>query len=245
MEQEQKKLLEIARPETKPRLPYKIRWKSKLFGNGKTTEYLWKYYEKESEHRIPFYLPYIYGNECLSYLRRYGQLSKKQIRPVLIDDGDYRIDYFLKEFMEELNELTILTNRKEYFEGLQERAFQELGLLIDLREPWEEKELQGNLVWDFTEKLQRPDCYPKGSLCFLPHKKEWKIRELLNMVPDITAVSLLSAECGGKTLSPALAESMLVPQGVTFRGSRCKELEHWCKSHGLSVKLRVQNLEKP
>ncbi len=218
---------------------------SKLFGNQKALEYIWNYYERESEHRVPFYLPYIYMKECLAYLRRYAKIPKKQIAMVLIDAGDYRIDYFLGEFLEEFNYLTIVTNRKEYFEGLQERAFQELGLLIDLVLPWEEKNLQGNMVWDFTEEIQKYDCYPTGSICFVPHKKEWKVKDLLECVSGITVISLKYIGTADESILPALAESLLVPWGVTFRKSRCEELKRWCKTKNLKLKLKAETLEKP
>ena len=200
---------------------------------------------KEPEDRVPFYLPYIYMKECFNYLRRYGKIPKRQINMVLIDDGDYKTDYFLGEFLEECNYLTIITNRVEYFESLQERAFQELGLLIDLLLPWEEKNLQGNLVWDFTEKIQKSDCYPEGSICFTPHKKGWKIKDLLESVKDITVISLNCVEMGMHCISPSQAETMLVPYGVCFRKGRCEKLKSLCKKKQMTLKLKAETLGKP
>lgn len=235
----------IERPETRPDIPRKIRWKAKLFGSQCLSEYLWNYYEKESEVRAPFYLPYIYMKENFYYLRRYAQIPKKQVSMVLIDGDDSRTDYFLYEFLEELNYLTIVTDRRKYFESLQERAFQELGLLIDLVLPWEEKNIRGNLVWDFTDQMQKTDCYPEQSVCFLPHKKEWKIRELLKDCPVISAVSLKEVEIGEACISAALAESLLVPPNFPFRKSRCEDLREWCRNQKWTVKMSVQSAEKP
>ncbi len=245
MEDDKKKLLQNARPETRPKIPRKIRWNERLFGKQKRYEYLWNYYKRESEGRVPFYVPYIYMEECFRYLRKYGQLSKGQIGMVLIDDGDYRIDYFLNCFLEDFNYLTIVTQRQEYFENLQERAFQELGLLVELVYPWEEKILSGNLVWDFTEHMQKADCYPKESICFVPHKKGWKIKDLLEEGKDLTAVSVEGIGTGSGIVSAAFAESLLVPVGVSFRKTRCEELRMWCKMRKWTVKLRAQTLEKP
>ena len=242
---EKKELLKLARPETRPKLPRKIRFMARIFGSQIVLEYIWDYYERESGNRIPFYLPYIYMRECMAYLRRYAKIPKKQICMVLIDDGDYKIDNFLSEFLEEFNYLTIITNRKEYFENLQERAFQELGLLIDLVLPWEEKNLQGNIVWDFTDTIQKDDCYPKGSICFLPHKKEWKVKDLLESVPNITTVSLKCIEAAGACITPTLAESLLIPWGMRFRKSRSEEVKRGCKMKNLKLKLKAETLEKP
>ncbi len=234
-----------ARPETRPDIPRKVRWRAKLFGSRYLSEYLWNYYEKESEIRTPFYLPYIYMKENFFYLRRYAQIPKKQISMVLIDGDDSRIDYFLYEFLEELNYLTIVTERRKYFEGFQERAFQELGLLIDLLSPWEEKNIRGNLVWDFTEQFQKADCYPENSICFMPHKKEWKIREFLKEQPVAAAISLKEVQIGAKFISPALAESLLVPPNFPFRKSRCEDLRDWCQNQKWVFKMSVQKPEKP
>lgn len=231
----------IARTETRPQIPGKVRWKARIFGRQCLSEYLWNFYVEESKTRAPFYLPYIYMRDNFYYLRRYAQIPKKQVSMVLIDGRDSRTDYFLYEFLEELNYLTIVTERKSYFESLQERAFQELGLLIDLALPWEEKNIRGNLVWDFTEQLQKPDCYPKNSVCFMPHKKEWKIRELLRECPPVAAVSLKEVEIGASRISAALAESLLVPRNFPFRQSRCEDLRDWCKAQKWAVKMAVLN----
>lgn len=241
----QNDILKYARPETKPEIPRKIRLRAKFFGKQKALEYIWNYYERESVRRIPFYLPYIYMKEIFDYLRRYGEIPRKQISVVLIDDEDARIDYFLYEFLEDLNYLTIVTSRKEYFVSLQERAFQELGLLIDLVQPWEEKNLRGNLVWDFSDLLQRADCYPEGSICFMPHKKEWKIRELLQCCDKMTAVSIDTVEVNGERITPSMAEALLVPANFPFRKSRCEELAVWCKMRKWAIKLKVGKWEKP
>lgn len=235
-----KDILKHARPETKPELPRKIRLMAKFFGKQNALEYIWNYYERESEKRVPFYLPYIYMKEIFDYLRRCAQIPKKQISMVLIDDEDGRIDYFLYHFLEELNYLTIVTPRGDYFAGLQERAFQELGLIIDVVLPWEEKNLRGNLVWDFSEQLQKEDCYPAGSLCFMPHKKPWKIQELLRSCEKMTAVSLKKVNVDEQELSPTLAEALLVPAHFPFRESRCEELALWCKTRKWALKLKVE-----
>ncbi len=249
MEQYKKTILENAREETFPELPRKLRFRAKFFGKKILESYLWDYYERESEKRIPFYLPYIYMKEQFAYLRRYGNIARHQISMVLIDGNDERTDYFLCEFLEELNYLTIVTERKEYFEGLQERAFQELGLLIDLVRTWEVKNLRGNLVWDFTKEMQPPDCYPKGSICFAPHKKDWKLQELLRNCPEVTVVSLKNVEIKNWCIPLNLAETLLVPERFPFRKSRCEELREWCKEQKWNIRLRAQNglqtLENP
>lgn len=241
----QKEILKSARSETIPELPKKLRWKARFFGKQMITDYLWNYYERESTDRIPFYLPYIYMKECFDYLRRYGKIPKKQINMVLIDDDDARIDYFLLNYLGELNYVTIVTDRMKYFEGLQERAFQELGLLIDLVHTWEGKQLHGNLVWDFSYKLQKADCYPEGSICFLPHKKEWKVKEVRESSRKITAVTLAAVGVSGEMLIPSFAESLLVPSNFPFRESRCVELRKWCDEQRWQLKMKVQKPENP
>ena len=244
MDELTKRLPGMVREETLPQIPGKIRWKAKFFGKTQILEYMRTYYEEESEGRIPFYLPCIYMKEIFRYLCRYGRIPRKAVSMVLIDAGDSRTDYFLYEFLEELNDVTIVTDRREYFEGLQERAFQELGLLVDLVLPWERKNISGNLVWDFSENLQMADCYPKGSICFVGHKKEWKIRELLRECQDITAVSIGEIRVGNLSLYPPLAEAFLVPPKFPFRKGRCEELKKWCHKNHWMVKPYVSEWKK-
>ena len=239
MDYEAKELLKLVRPETRPFIPKKIWWKAKFFGKQVIKEYLWNYYKRESDTRIPYYIPSIFMKECMQYLCRCGKISKDRLQMVLIDGEDFRIDHFLSKYLEEFQYVTIVTDRKEYFLSLQERAFQELGLLIDLVHSWEDKELSGNLVWDFSEKIQKNDCYPKGSICFLPYKKEWKQLEVQNAAPDVTIVSVACVLVKGMELPVGLAETMLVPADVTFRTSRCEMLRTWCEKQKWRIKLKV------
>ena len=228
-----KKLPELVRPETIPEISKKIFWKSKIFGKKLVWDYIAAYYVEESESRVPFYLPYVYMKECYRYLCKVAGVSRKQVSMVLIDGGDSRTDYFLYEFLETLNYLTIITERPAYFEGLQERAFQELGLLIDLFLPWETKNIHGNLVWDFTEQLQNMDCYPSGSVGFIPHKKDCKPLNIISVTID-------GAEVQGMHYSPQLAETFLVPRDFPFRESRCEELKKWCRQRSWTLKMKVR-----
>lgn len=243
MDELTKKLPMLLREETLPEIPKKIRWKSRFFGKVQLLEYIRNYYEEESLSRIPFYIPYIYMKEIFCFLCRHAHVPKKSVSMVLIDGGDSRTDYFLYEFLEQLNYLTIITDRPEYFESLQERAFQELGLLIDLVLPWENKRISGNVLWDFSLNLQTPDCYPKDCVCFVGHKPEWKIKDLLKECPAITAVSVGKIMANGFSLLPSMAECLLVRADFPFRKGHCEEVKRWCRQKGWSVKMRVKTLK--
>ena len=238
-------IVKHARVETIPEVPKKIRWRARFFGKSQIEQFYERHYQRESERRIPFYLPYLQMRTHFDYLRHYGKIPKNQIGMVLIDGGDERTDYFLYEFLGELNFLTIVTDRKEYFACLQERVFEQLGLILELIRPWEAKNLLGNLVWDLTSVLQPPECYPKNSICFMPHKKEWKIKEQLLCSQGITAVFVKEVEVNGMKIPPSMAEAMLIPRRFPFRKSRCEELARWSKQQGWNVKLRARTLENP
>ena len=111
--------------------------------------------------------------------------------------------------------------------------------MVDFVHSWEEKQLTGNLVWDFSEMIQKSDCYPEGSVCFLPYKMEWKQNEIQSSVPNITIVKIQCVKANGMELSPGLAESMLVPSDITFRASRCEMLRKWCEKQKWRIKLKV------
>lgn len=234
-----KMLPALAREETRPAIPAGVRWKAYLFGRQKLSGYLWNYYREEAQNRRPFYLPCIYMREEFNYLRRYARIARKQVSAVLVDGNDARSDYFLQEFLGQLNYLTIVSERKAYFEGLAERAFQELGLLIDLVFPWEEKALDGNLVWDLSNDIQKEKCYPAGSICFVPSKSEKQCQELKKRCPKIIAAGAPKVLIGTWELPAALAETLLVPKDFPFRQSRCAELRRWCADSGWHISMSV------
>ncbi len=230
---EAKRLLALAQKDTLPEIPWKIRWKSRFFGNETVVNYLWDYYTGEAEGRIPFYLPYIYRREGYDYLRRSAGLAKKEVTLILIDNGDARTDYLLCEFLEELNYLTIVTERREYFSGFADRAFQELGLLVDLYLPWQAKQLNGNLVWDLTAAVQTPGCYPEGSVCLIPHKTRQQKQELESLCRKCTFLMLQSCRSSGTLIPASLAETLLVPPYLPFRAGRCEMLKEKCIFQGI------------
>lgn len=235
-----KKLPKLAREETKPEIPAKLRLYARVFGKRHLAEYLSNYYAEQSEKRIPFYLPCIYMREEFNYLCRYAGIRKNQVSAVLIDANDARTDSFLYEFLEQLNYLTIVTQRREYFEGFAERAFQELGLLIEIVCPWEEKKLCGNLVWDFSEKMQYVEYYPEESICFLPCKTKREMEKFQVQCPTASAVGAPAVVIGMYELSASMAETLLVPAGFPFRKSRCEELRKWCGRNGWHIKITAE-----
>ena len=52
-------IVKHARIETVPEVPKKIRWKARIFGKNQIEQFYERYYQRESERRIPFYLPYL------------------------------------------------------------------------------------------------------------------------------------------------------------------------------------------
>ena len=240
MDDFRKKLPMLAREETRLEIPVKVRFRARLFRKQQHWEYLSDYYMEQASKRTPLYLPCIYMKEEWNYLCRYAGIRKSQVSAVLIDANDARTDYFLYEFLESLNYLTIVTERREYFENFTERAFQELGLLIDLVCPWEAKKLLGNLVWDFSGKLQSADCYPQGSICFAPCKNRRKLKAVRENCPTVAAVGAPAVVIGPYELSASLAESLLVPDKFPFRKSRCEELRQWCMGNGWHMKMTAQ-----
>lgn len=233
MKEYQKEILKMAEKDTLPKLPKKF-WKfQRWFSQEYFWEYLWNYYMEESKGRRPFYLPYLYLREEQDFLRRTGQMALEEIHLVIIDSEDERCGYLLQELLWKLNYLTILTNRKKYFEGLKNRAFQEMGLIIELYYPWQEKHVYGNLIWDLTDKLQPKDCYPSGSICFMPHKSQVQKEILGEQCPDTRFFLMPDILWRDQKLTANFAEALSVPCYFPFRESRCEDLKiksrncHW------------------
>lgn len=128
-------------------------------------------------------------------LRQYGK-NYREFRPVLIDreeasddaswisfPRDAQMETVMEQITPNLNYLTVVTNRPEYFYVWRDKLYQEEGLLVSICEKEKFSQLDGyNTVLDFEREGA---MYPQGlreNFIYIPfYKRPWKIVENIDI----------------------------------------------------------------
>lgn len=92
------------------------------------------------------FLMFLYLKEVLEIARKRHYISRKRMKVLVIDSEDQKIEYLLDEIGEDLNYLTIVTKRREYFMDYVEKVYQETGLLISLISKPLSSPVDGNVI---------------------------------------------------------------------------------------------------
>jgi hypothetical protein len=82
-------------------------------------------------------------------------ISYKHLKLVIIDSEDYKMEYLLELFVKDLNFLTIVTNRVEYFEEIQQMIYDTTGLVIDVVSNPVKDPIDGDIIIDASQKINK------------------------------------------------------------------------------------------
>lgn len=79
------------------------------------------------------------------FMKKYG-ISKREAKVVIIDSGDKKIEMILEPILQYANYLTIMTERKDYFEKAVNIIYEEIGLMIDVVSSKDKGKITGNFI---------------------------------------------------------------------------------------------------
>lgn len=105
-------------------------------------------YLKEDRRDNAWIMKYIVFSELYKQVVEEYQMDQKEINLVLIDSGDRKIQLLLENLVEDLNHLTIITEREVHFEKFVDAVYNETGLMVELIPPPIIEPLKGNLIVD-------------------------------------------------------------------------------------------------
>lgn len=121
---------------------------------------LLKHFRTIDELMVPSYhnlLLYILLPKIFPLVLEKKNINKKDMRLVIIDSGDRKIEYILELLIWELNYLTIITDRPEYFNGFVDIIYDNTGLVIELLTNDNREEIHGEVIIDMSKDYQK--CY--------------------------------------------------------------------------------------
>lgn len=168
-------------PGQKVSLPYtEKQWR--LIDKNKAMEKLYSLLEKENisfvaaQRNLREYLPahkVVTGQQLreallkqwIDFLIRKHDILRKEMRLLIIDGGSKDVCSILKNIYQDVNYMTICTERKEHFEPLLEDAFNQTGLMIEMLSKESTDGMQADIVIDFEKNEKNVyRLYPKRSI---------------------------------------------------------------------------------
>lgn len=97
-------------------------------------------------------LIYIMFDQIMNLAIKDNCIDRKEMRLTIIDSGDSKIDYILDLIIHDLNHLTIITQRAEYFKEYVDIIYDNTGLVIEVIAKIFEVESKSDLIIDMSKK---------------------------------------------------------------------------------------------
>lgn len=137
--------------------------------------------EKDNERaeRQRTLIKFLYLKQLVKISRDKLHIKEKDVKLVIIDSGDKRIEHVLELFVNNLNYLTIITNREEYFTGFRDMIYDTTGLVVEFEELPLKNHIEGNIIIDLdSESYKSYNFFPYGA-CVIDVNSSAKKRQYL------------------------------------------------------------------
>lgn len=176
------------------------------------------------------YMPVNYGNQERSILK-YGVLDQivnkvlekkkieyKNLRLVIIDPEDYKMEYLLELFLKDLNYLTIITNRGEYFSEIREIIYDKVGLVLDIIKNPTKEQIGGNIIIDANENLNKNySFFEKNAVVIDLESSREKLQYLYSRRKDLETIYDMVLSAKGSIVNNEMLEMMLSAKNFIFQ----------------------------
>ncbi|WP_167955427.1 hypothetical protein [Anaerosporobacter faecicola] len=134
---------------------------------------------KEKIERERTLLKYLYLSQIIKENKKRLVIQDKDVKLVIIDSGDKRVEHVLERFSENLNSLTIITDREEYFASFREMIYDTTGLVVEVEGLQVRNHIEGNIIIDLcSESYKLYNFFPHGA-CVIDVNSSSKKRQYL------------------------------------------------------------------
>ncbi|BCN29749.1 S41 family peptidase [Anaeromicropila herbilytica] len=167
----------------KVRIKYDL---NNLFIPNKFKKYVDTSIESEDDKKV---LMYMVLDQLMKKILKEHNIEYKSLRLVIIDSEDYRMEYLLELFLKDLNYLTIITNRVEYFEEIQQKIYDTTGLVIDVTSNPVKEPIGGNVIIDANKKLNKNyNYFDKSAVVIDLESNKEKLQYLYSRRKDLETI---------------------------------------------------------
>lgn len=135
--------------------------------------------DNERAERERTLIKFLYLEQLVDSGRDRLHIEEKDMKLVVIDSMDKRIEHVLEQFINNLNYLTIITNREEYFTGFRDMIYDTTGLVVECEELPLKNHIEGNIIIDLdSESYKNYNFFPYGA-CVIDVNSSAKKRQYL------------------------------------------------------------------
>lgn len=233
-------------------LPYtEKQWK--LLDKKKAMEKLAGFMEKENiicaavEGDLADYLPAgkvvagkqiqkIFLKQWMDYLIHKHQILKKEMRLLIVDGGGEDTGSVLKNIFDDVNYMTICTERKGCFEQLSENAYNQTGLMIEILSREAARAIKADIVIDFErneKKVYR--LYPDHSIVIDMEAGNQKTEYIRVKRSDISYYNKLFLKQNNEVFSDDVVQAAVIESQDSIKNQEFEYYIEELRKYGMQV----------
>ncbi len=160
-------------------------------------------------------LLYIMFKDILINICGEMSIEEKDLKILIIDSEDRRTEYMIESIVDDINYLTIITKRPEYFQGYIDMIYDTKGLVIQLEEDITKSELEGNVVIDLSKESYR---HLRGALAILDmNQTEKKLKYYYSRRKNNNIIYNVLLESDGEVVDNPKLEFLLIRNHQVIR----------------------------
>lgn len=162
-------------------------------------------------------IKFLYLRQLVVIAREKLHIEEKDMKLVIIDSHDKRIEHVLEQFVCNLNYLTIITNREEYFDGFRDMIYDTTGLVVEFEELPLKDHIEGNIIIDLdSESYKSYNFFPYGSCVVDVNSSAKKRQYLQERRKDLTIIYDVDLMYQGNIIKKDMMVSYLRAKSVNI-----------------------------
>lgn len=162
-------------------------------------------------------IKFLYLRQLVAIAREKLHIEEKDMKLVIIDSHDKRIEHVLEQFVYNLNYLTIITNREEYFDGFRDMIYDTTGLVVEFEELPLKDHIEGNIIIDLdSESYKSYNFFPYGSCVVDVNSSAKKRQYLQERRKDLTIIYDVDLMYQGNIIKKDMMVSYLRAKSVNI-----------------------------
>ena len=162
-------------------------------------------------------IKFLYLRQLVAIAREKLHIEEKDMKLVIIDSHDKRIEHVIEQFVCNLNYLTIITNREEYFDGFRDMIYDTTGLVVEFEELPLKDHIEGNIIIDLDRECYKSyNFFPYGSCVVDVNSSAKKRQYMQERRKDLTIIYDVDLMYQGNIIKKDMMVSYLRAKSVNI-----------------------------
>lgn len=167
-------------------------------------------YRPESFGDHGWLLKYLVFPDLVERIREKYNIESKDLNLVMIDSGDRKIQFLLEVLIEDLNRLTIVTDRPQHFDKFVDAVYEDSGLMVELVTDPIEEVIRGNIIVDMRRESQKLYRFFEDSAIVIDMESSMnKLHYLYGRRRDLKVIYDVNVSIYGEKVKKELAAELL------------------------------------